>query len=197
MSTKTLPLHPLLDSGAGLKPGSENFPGGTLSCRCATNKVTIRLTSNVAHNHACGCSKCWKPNGALFSIVGVVPRDALSITANGQKLSIIDAAAPIQRYACTECGVHLFGRIEVDHPFKGLDFVHTELSDAEGWQPVQFAGFVSSLIGQGLDPSLTDRVREQLKGLGLQAYDALSPPLMDAIAAWNAKRDGVVFRSVI
>ncbi|KAL2844559.1 putative glutathione-dependent formaldehyde-activating enzyme [Aspergillus pseudoustus] len=197
MTTKSLPLHPLLDSGAGLKQGKDTFPGGKLSCHCASNKVTIKLTSNVAHNHACGCSKCWKPEGALFSIVGVVPRDALSVSANGNKLSIIDASAPIQRYACSECGVHLFGRIEVEHPFKGLDFVHTELSDEEGWQAVQFAGFVSSLIGQGLDPSLTDKVREQLKGLGLQSYDALSPALMDAIAAWNAKKDGVVFRSVI
>ncbi|KAL3455332.1 putative glutathione-dependent formaldehyde-activating enzyme [Aspergillus heterothallicus] len=195
--SKALPLHPLLDSGAGLKQGKDTFPGGTLSCRCASNKVTVKLTSNVAHNHACGCSKCWKPEGALFSIVGVVPRDALSISANQNKLSIIDESAPIRRYACKECGVHLFGRIEVDHPFKGLDFVHTELSDEEGWQAVQFAGFVSSLIGQGLDPSLMDKVREQLKGLGLQSYDALSPPLMDAIAAWNAKKDGVVFRSVI
>jgi S-(hydroxymethyl)glutathione synthase len=195
MTTTPLPLHPLLNTGAGLKPSKDTFPGGTLSCHCGSNKVTVKLTSNVAHNHACGCSKCWKPSGALFSIVGVVPRDNLSVTANESKLAIIDASAPIQRYACSECGVHLFGRIEVDHPFKGLDFVHTELSDEEGWQPVQFAGFVSSLIGQGLDPSLTDVVRAQVKGLGLESYDALSPVLMDAIAKWNAEKDGVVFRS--
>lgn len=94
--------------------------------------------------------------------------------------------------------MHLYGRIEVEHPFKGLDFVHVELSEGggkEGWQGVQFAGFVSSLIGQGLDPELVPGVRERLKSLGLESYDALSPPLMDAIATWNAKKDGVVFRS--
>lgn len=80
------------------------------------------------HNHACGCSKCWKPAGALFSVVGVIPVDQLSVTANKQKLQIVDKSAVIQRYACKECGVHLFGRIENDHPFKGLDFVRTLVS---------------------------------------------------------------------
>ncbi|KAL4863242.1 putative glutathione-dependent formaldehyde-activating enzyme [Aspergillus spectabilis] len=194
----SLPLHPLLDNG--ITTGSATFPGGVLSCHCTTNPVQVTLTSNVAHNHACGCSKCWKPSGSLFSVVGVVPTTALTVTSNGSKLSIIDRSAPIQRYACTECGVHLFGRIEVEHPFKGLDFVHVELSEGkgkEGWQGVQFAGFVSSLIGQGLEPELVPAVREQLKGLGLESYDALSPVLMDLIAAFNAKKEGVVFRSSI
>ncbi len=130
----------------------------------------------------------------------MVPSSALSVTANQNKLAILDKNAPIQRYACTGCGVHLFGRIEVDHPFKGLDFVHVELSEGkgkEGWQGVQFAGFVSSLIGQGLDPELVPGVRERLGKLGLQSYDALSPPLMDAIAAYTAKKDGVVFKASI
>ncbi|KAL4792402.1 putative glutathione-dependent formaldehyde-activating enzyme [Aspergillus venezuelensis] len=194
--SSSLSLHPLLDSG--LPTGKPSFPGGTLSCHCPTNKASITLTSDVLHNHACGCSKCWKPAGSLFSVVGVVPSTNLSITANGDKLAIIDKSAPIQRYACKECGVHLFGRIEIDHPFKGLDFVHVELSPGqgrEGWQAPQFAGFVSSLIGQGLDPEVVPGVREKLKGLGLESYDALSPALMDAIATFNAKKEGVVFKS--
>ncbi|KAL3480479.1 putative glutathione-dependent formaldehyde-activating enzyme [Aspergillus californicus] len=186
-------LHPLLDNG--ITKGSPTFPGGKLHCHCPSSPVEITLTSNVAHNHACGCSKCWKPKGSLFSIVGVVPTSSLSITANEAKLSIIDPAAPIQRYACKDCGVHLFGRIEVDHAFKGLDFVHVELSDEKGWQEPQFAGFVSSLIGQGLDPELMGGVRERVRGLGLETYDALSPVLMDLIAAFGARKEGVVFRS--
>ena len=47
------------------------------------------------------------PKGALFSLVAVVPRDKLSVTANAQKLKIVDQNAPIQRYACTGCGVHM------------------------------------------------------------------------------------------
>ena len=62
------------------------------------------------------CSKCWKPEGALFSVVAVIPRDQLSVSANGQKLQIVDRSAAIQRYACTGCGVHLYGRIENKNP---------------------------------------------------------------------------------
>ena len=36
-------------------------------------------------------------------------------------------SAAIQRHACKECGTHLYGRIEKEHPFHGLDFVHVEL----------------------------------------------------------------------
>lgn len=111
-------LHPAIDNG--IKKGDPNFAGGKLYCHCPSNKVEVTLGSNVLHNHACGCSKCWKPKNALFSVVGVIPTDKLSVTANKQKLHIIDSSAAIQRNACKECGVHLFGRIVVDHPFKGL-----------------------------------------------------------------------------
>jgi S-(hydroxymethyl)glutathione synthase len=113
-------LHPLIDNG--LTKGSENFSGGNLHCR------------NVLYNHACGCSKCWKPEGALFSVVAVVPIHNVTVTANKEKLAIVDQSATIQRYACKQCGVHLFGRIEEEHVFKGLDFIHVKLSDENGWQ---------------------------------------------------------------
>lgn len=193
LSTSTSPdkmvsLHPLLDNG--ITPGSDSFPGGTLKCLCPSFPVEITLTTNVAHNHACGCSKCWKPAGALFSIVGVVPRDELSVTANGDKLAIVDESAVIQRYACKECGTHLYGRIEKEHPFYGLDFVHAELSEEEGWQEPQFAAFVSSVIEQGFDPAKIGEVRARFRELGLETYDSLSPPLMDAIAAWTGRKNG-------
>lgn len=186
----TLPLHPLLNNG--IKKGDANFAGGKLRCHCPSDKVEVTLASNVVHNHACGCSKCWKPEGALFSIVAVVPRDKLSVTANADKLRIVDEAAVIQRYACRDCGVHLFGRIEVEHAFHGLDFVHVELSDVSGWQEPQFAAFVSSIIEQGFPPEKAGEVRSQLNGLGLETYDALSPPLMDALATFAGQKSGAL-----
>jgi S-(hydroxymethyl)glutathione synthase len=181
-------LHPLVDNG--ITPGDANFAGGTLHCRCKSNPVEVSLAGNVLHNHACGCSKCWKPEGALFSVVAVIPRDQLTVTANADKLYVTDAGAAIQRNTCKECGTCLFGRIEKEHPFKGLDFVHVELSDQKGWQEPQFAAFVSSIIEQGFDPKGMDEVRAKFKSVGLETYDALSPPLMDAIATWTAKKAG-------
>ncbi|CAK7230014.1 hypothetical protein SCUCBS95973_007430 [Sporothrix curviconia] len=184
-------LHPLLDNG--LTKGDADLAGGVLRCQCASDPVEVTLTSNVLHNHACGCSKCWKPKGALFSVVGVVPKSAVSVTKNASKLAVIDPSATIQRHACTGCGVHLYGRIEKAHPFHGLDFVHAELAVTPGnWQEPQFAAFVSSIIEQGFAPSGMDEVRAKFKSLGLETYDTLSPPLMDAIATWTAKQSGAL-----
>ncbi|KXX81973.1 putative glutathione-dependent formaldehyde-activating enzyme [Madurella mycetomatis] len=183
-----LSLHPLIDHG--ITKGDPSFAGGKLHCLCSNNPVEVTLSGNVAHNHACGCSKCWKPAGALFSLVAVIPKTQLSVTANANKLQIVDNSAAILRYACKECGTHLYGRIEKEHAFHGFDFVHVELSDQKGWQEPQFAAFVSSIIEQGFDPKRMDEVRGKLMSLGLETYDALSPPLMDALATWTAKKAG-------
>ncbi len=90
-------IHPLVDQG--VKQGAAGFAGGTLTCRCTRDPVTVRVASNVAFNHVCGCTKCWKPEGALFSLVGVAGRDKVSVTANDKKLKIVDEKAAIQRYA--------------------------------------------------------------------------------------------------
>jgi S-(hydroxymethyl)glutathione synthase len=120
-------IHPAVDNG--IPPASANFAGGTLACKCSDKKVTLSIKSQSAHNHVCGCTKCWKPAAAQFSQVAVVPRDKLSVTANADKLKIVDPSATIQRYACTGCGVHMYGRIEnKGHPLYGFDFIHTELS---------------------------------------------------------------------
>jgi S-(hydroxymethyl)glutathione synthase len=176
-------LHPTLDNG--IQQGTGSFAGGKLHCKCATDKVEVTLTGDVAHNHACGCSKCWKPAGAVFSVVGVISVDNLKVTAHEEKLHIVDESATIQRHACKACGVHMFGRIVKAHPFKGLDFVHVELSSEKGWQAPQFAAFVSSIIEQGYDPKGMDAVRSRFTELGLVPYDVLSPPLMDAIAGYT------------
>jgi len=180
-------IHPLIDNG--LRKGKPSFNGGTLHCKCRSDPVEVRLSSNVAHNHACGCSKCWKPEGALFSVVGVVPSDNLEVTQNENKLQVLDSSAVIQRHACKDCGVHMYGRIEQEHAFKGLDFVHVELSDDQGWQEPQFAAFCSSIIEQGFDPDKMDEIRGRFKEAGLQTYDCLSPPLMDLLATFASKKN--------
>jgi S-(hydroxymethyl)glutathione synthase len=187
---ETISIHPLVDHG--IRQGSDNFTGGTLVCRCTSEPVKVRIKGQIAHNHACGCTKCWKPPGATFSIVAVVPRDNVEVVENEHKLKIVDESATIQRHACSLCGVHMFGRIENrNHPFYGLDFIHPELSGDEGWAAPQFAAFVSSVIESGVSPDQMGAIRSRLKELGLEPYDCLSPPLMDAIAAHLAKQSGI------
>lgn len=182
-------IHPAVDGG--VKAGDSNFTGGTLHCKCSTDRVEVTVDAQSLFNHVCGCTKCWKPDGARFSMVAVVPRDKLSVTANGHKLKPVDPDAPIQRHACTGCGAHMYGRIEnTDHPFHGLDFIHTELGDSDGWSAPEFAAFVSSVIEAGTPPSQMDAVRARLKELGLEPYDCLAPGLMDAIATHVAKQKG-------
>jgi S-(hydroxymethyl)glutathione synthase len=184
-------IHPAVDQG--IKPAAANFAGGTLYCKCSDKKVAVTIKGQTAHNHVCGCTKCWKPKGALFSQVAVAPRDNLSVTANQDKLKVVSANATIKRYACKDCGVHMYGRIDSkDHPLFGVDFIHTELSPVQGWSPPEFAAFVSSIIESGADPASMGAVRARLKELGLEPYDCLSPPLMDAIATHAAKAKGVL-----
>lgn len=185
----TSAIHPTVDRG--IQKGAEGFAGGTLRCRCAQDPVEVRIDSQVLFNHACGCTKCWKPAGALFSVVGVVPRDKLTVTAHGEKLKVVDDKAVIQRHACSACGVHLYGRIEdKSHAFHGLDFIHTELSNDAGWDGPGFAAFVSSIIESGTPPSAMDDVRQTLRDKGLEPYDCLSPALMDILATQAAKAKG-------
>jgi S-(hydroxymethyl)glutathione synthase len=184
-------IHPAVDQG--VKPGSASFTGGTLVCHCASNPVEVRIESQTAHNHVCGCTKCWKPEGALFSQVAVASRDKVKVTKGADKLKVVDANAAIQRHACTGCGVHMYGRIEnTKHPFYGFDFIHTELSKDQGWSAPEFAAFVSSIIESGARPENMGAVRSRLKELRLEPYDCLSPALMDAIATHLAKASGVL-----
>lgn len=180
-------IHPAVDNG--IKPKAENFAGGTLLCHCSDNRVAVAIEGQCAHNHICGCTKCWKPHGALFSQVAVVPRKNLKVVSHRGKLQVVDRNAVIQRFACKQCGVHMYGRIENKaHPFYGFDFIHTELSVEDGWAPPEFAAFVSSIIESGAHPDSMGAVRTRLKELGLEPYDCLSPALMDAIATHTAAK---------
>jgi S-(hydroxymethyl)glutathione synthase len=182
----TVHIHPSVDNG--VKQGSGNFAGGTLVCKCQDNPVKVGIKGDVAHNHACGCTQCWKPEGAIFSVIAVVPRENVTVLENGDKLRVIDASATIQRHACRVCGTHMYGRIENNaHAFYGLDFIHPELFTEGGWAAPGFAAFVSSVIESGVNPSEMPEIRSRLKELGLEPYDCLSPALMDAIATNVAK----------
>jgi len=137
-------LHPSIDNG--FPETQESFHGGVLNCQCKSDKVSVKLSAQTAHNH--------------------------------------------QRYACQACGTHMYGRIENEsHPFYGLDFVHTELSDDKGWSAPQFAAFVSSIIETGTDPKDMEAIRARFNQLGLPTYDCLSPALMDAIATHIAAQN--------
>ncbi len=183
-------IHPAID--AGVEPGSATFGGGTLVCACVDRPVKVGIRGQIAHNHACGCTKCWKPLGAKFSIVAVAPHENVTVLENGDKLAVVDPSALIQRHACKICGVHMYGPVERDHAFKGLDFIHPELFQEAGWSEPGFAAFVSSIIEAGVDPAEMDGVRARLKELGLEPYDCLSPALMDYVATWVARKAGVL-----
>jgi len=184
-------IHPFVDNG--IEPAAPSFSGGTLICKCATNSVKVEVSAQTAFNHACGCTKCWKPAGSVFSLVAVVPRDKVKVTENADKLAVVDDTAAILRMACTGCDVHMYGRIEnKDHPFYGMDFVHTELSHEQGWAAPEFAAFVSSIIESGAKPDEMGAVRGRLRELGLEPYDCLSPSLMDAISTHVAKHKGTL-----
>jgi len=182
-------IHPSIDSG--IKPGDSKFAGGTLSCRCATQPVKVAIHSGIAHNHACGCTKCWKPAGASFSIVAVVPSDKVAVLENADKLAVVDPSALLQRHACKACGAHMYGPVEKVHAFQGLTFIHPELFSEPGAPPPQFAAFVSSVIEAGVDPAEMPAIRARLRELGLEPYDCLSPALMDFLATFAAKAKGV------
>ena len=184
-------IHPAVDQG--VKPGKADFAGGTVRCLCGENAVEVTVATQTVHNHVCGCTKCWKPAGATFSQIAVTPRDKLSVTANADKLEIVDSSAAIHRHACKACGTHMYGRVvNESHPLHGLDFVHTELSDDDGWSAPEFAAFVSSIIEGGTPPDQMDGVRARLRELGLEPYDCLSPPLVDFLATHAAKASGVL-----
>jgi S-(hydroxymethyl)glutathione synthase len=184
-------IHPAVDDG--FKAAGKDFGGGTLRCLCSDRPVEVKITTQVLHNHVCGCTQCWKPKGAVFSMVGVVPKANVQVTENGDKLKVVNPNALILRHACTGCGAHLYGPIErAKHAFEGLVFIHPELSRDIGWAPPGFAAFVSSIIEAGTPPNQMAGIRGRLKELRLEPYDCLSPALMDAIATATANAAGTL-----
>ncbi|RVT90273.1 SRPBCC family protein [Sphingomonas crocodyli] len=181
-------LHPALD---GRRDEGPRAGRRYLQCHCDTDPVLVQIEGPVEHTHLCGCSQCWKPQGALLALTAVVASDLHSVTANHDKLSIVDTAANIQRYACSGCGVHMIGLVaDPNHHFFGLAFLHPELAGDIAAPRIEWAGFISSLISSGTSPRQLAAVRRALTGTGIEIYDMFSPEIMDLIA-WH----GVKLRS--
>ena len=165
----------------------------------------MAIKGQCAFNHVCGCTKCWKPDGALFSQITVTKRENLSVTANADKLRVVDESAAIKRHACKECGVHMYGRIDnTNHPLYGFDFFHTELSADRGWAPPEFAAFVSSIIESGANPANMGAVRARLKESVSSRTTACrrrswmsSPPMRRSRRAWPRAREASVGQSAV
>jgi S-(hydroxymethyl)glutathione synthase len=178
----TITLHPALDDVSTATPIT------TLACHCPKDRVEVVLTGAVYHNHLCGCSQCWKPQGALFAMTAVVSQDRLQVQSHGEKLTILDNNSPVRRRLCLECGVHLYGTpLDPDHHVFGLCFIHPELAVTGSAGRPEFAGFVSSLIESGTHPAQMFAIRAMLSRQNIPAHDAFSPELMDVIA-WHRRK---------
>ncbi|MEV5020437.1 SRPBCC family protein [Sphingobium sp. LMA1-1-1.1] len=181
LASANIAIHPCVD--AGQRPQSEE-PVEHLTCKCTSDPVEASVVGPVYHSHLCGCSKCWKPEGALFALTAVAPSSSIQIRSNAAKLAIVDENQSIQRHACTSCGAHMVGKVpNPDHHFYGLDFLHPELGNVPPRAP-EFAGFVSSIVETGTPASKMSGIRRQLADNNIAAYDAFSPELMDLIA-WH------------
>jgi len=176
-------LHPAIDA-----EDREAASTATLRCHCSNDPVEVTLEAPIAHNHLCGCSRCWKPQGALLAQTAVVASDAARVTAAEHKLAAVDPDAAIVRFACEACGAHMLGVVEQpEHHFYGLTFVHPELSIEPAFGRPEFAGFVSSIIENGESASISEAVHRALHEAGIPAYDAFSPEIMDIIAYHKRK----------
>ena len=179
----TISLHPAVDHGPSIPNAKVQLT--KLRCHCAANAVVAETTGPIYHNHLCGCSKCWKPEGALFAQSAVTVRESFHVIENEEQLTVVDPSQSIQRYACSVCGTHMYGSVSDDnHHFYGLVFIHPELACDVTYYPPEFAGFVSSIIESGTCPSMMSTVRGRLEALGIPAFDGFSSELMDIIA-WH------------
>jgi S-(hydroxymethyl)glutathione synthase len=174
-------LHPAVGkpaSGASVRTFA-------VRCTCASDPVEVKVTNAVQHNHLCGCSKCWKPEGAAFAQIAVVPAGSIEVAANAHKLEPVDDSQKIRRQRCKACGTHVYGMVaDADHHFYGLEFVHPELATDRHQPRIEFAAFASSLVETGTPATRMVSVRKVLNKAGIPAYDAFSPELMDIIA-WH------------
>ncbi len=182
-------LHPSIDKG--VKAGNKKFKGGTLTCHCASDPVTVSIKGNVAHNHACGCTKCWKPAGAVFSVVAVVAADNLSVTGNAHKLNVVDAqrhhpAPRVQRLRRAHVRAHR--EHAVTRSTGSTSCTWSCRRTRAGTSPSSRPSCRPSSKRAPRKPKDMKKVRDRLKKLRLAPYDCLSPPLMDAIATHVAKR---------
>ena len=176
LSRSDVSLHPALE-----RVGEAATLSKELSCQCKDDPVRIELTAELHHAHLCGCSQCWKPADATLAMVGVVDRQHVQVSSGSAYLKPVDETQKVIRMACSRCGAHMYSQtLDENHHFYGVSFVHPEL--ATGPLPnVEFAGFLSSLIGTGTYPHELKAIISALAGHGIPSYDCFSPEIMAAI----------------
>ena len=190
----TVHIHPSIDSG--VKKGSGSFAGGTLVCKCTDKPVKVGIKGDVAHNHACGCTKCWKPEGATFSVVAVVPRENVTVTrerrqAADRRCVGDDPALRLQGLR------HAYVRPHREHGASVLrPRLHPSRTVPGRWLGgARVCGIrVVGASSPAFKPGEMDGIRSRLKELGLEPYDCLSPPLdgRDLRPMWRkAKESGL------
>ena len=165
----TVSIHPAVDNG--VKAGSPSFAGGTLQCKCASNPVEVKVTAQSAHNHVCGCTKCWKPAGALFSWWPWcrATRSASPRTPTGSRPSTpCDHPTPrlhrLRRY--------MYGRIEnTKHPMGSISSTPSCRRIRVVGSRVRRLRVLDHQIGA--PPDQMGAVRSRLKELRLEPYDCL------------------------
>jgi hypothetical protein len=101
------------------------------SCLCG--KVTYSCAAEPLANAICHCTECQKQTGTSFSIVVVVPRDALQV--EGDSLSSFttigtDSGQPVARQFCSECGSPI---VSLSDGTPELAFVKAGTLDDRSW----------------------------------------------------------------
>ena len=167
-------IHPSVDNG--IKPGAKDFAGGDLVCKCTQNPVKVSVTAQTAHNHACGCTKCWKPKGAtVLGGCGGVARQGQRDQERGQAQGRRSrrrpsSVTPARAAACTCTDASRTPSTRFTDSISSTPNCRRK----PGWSAPEFAAFVSSIIETGADPANMGAVRSRLKEIGLEPYDCLS-----------------------
>lgn len=99
-------------------------------CRCGA--IRYECLSEPLAVSFCYCRDCQKASGGPFCNYAVVPQEAVRITGEGVKSSVVqaDSGSTVERDFCASCGTPLFAR-------NGKVFVLTvgSLDDPSGIQP--------------------------------------------------------------
>ena len=154
-------IHPSVDGGVESR-ARKTSPGGSWRGGYADEPSDWQLIPNPPTT-TYELRQMLEPAGASFSIIAVVPRDKLAVTAKADKLKIVDA---VPRSSAMHARTAEFTFTAVSR-MRSIRFmarvIHTELSPDTGWSEPTFAAFVSSIIESGADPANQGAVRSRLK----------------------------------
>jgi len=97
-------------------------------CHCGAIRYAVEL--DPSRGTMCNCSICQK-----IGVLGTrVQPDAFRVLSGGEALHAYELKSG-QRYFCSRCGVHCFGRAEVKE--LGGAFVSVNLNTLDGVDPVE------------------------------------------------------------